>query len=132
NESTRKPTRRPICAPTSHDWGTASSVLRNGPTAKNRIRMISMAVPNSGTALDRPGMSLGAPGWNTPAMHRLKAASAQSASRTPGTERTSARSFDKADLSTPSQHTAGSRTDKSMMTAESNAGMGAMAILQED
>ena len=41
--------------------------------------MSSTAVPKSGTALDRPGMSLGAPVWNAPAIHKLKAASAQSA-----------------------------------------------------
>src|SRR5262249_48258216 len=86
----------------------------------------SIPVPSSGTALDRPGMSLGAPGWKEPAIHRLKPANAQHANRTAVTELTSVRSFDEADLSTPSQHAAGSRTERIMMTAESNTGMGAM------
>src|SRR5262245_13346717 len=90
--------------------------------------MSSMAVPKSGTALDRPGMSLGAPVWNAPAMHKLKAASTQSARTIAVTELTSARSFVCADLSTPSQHAAGSRTERIMMTAESNTGMGVMAL----
>src|SRR5262245_21194780 len=91
--------------------------------------MTSIPIPSSGTVLDRPGMSFGAPGWNAPAMHRLKAANAQQASKAAVTKLTSIRSFDEVDLYTPSQQAAGNWTDRIMMTTESNIGLGAIAVL---
>jgi len=39
--------------------------------------MTTMADPKSGTAFDRPEISFAAPGSNTPAIHKLKAADPQ-------------------------------------------------------
>ena len=51
-----------VSTPTIQECGTASSVRRNGATARKKIKTINSTLPSSGAALDRPGISLAALG----------------------------------------------------------------------